>query len=266
MSNEAVASGQISLEAATRIVHFALDMGENLQICGGEVSRVEDTIQRICRAYGAERADVFSITSVIFATVIWEGGIVITQSRRIKGIEKNTARIAEINSISRSVCTNPVPVEQAEAMLERAMKRNRLTKTRVFIGSLIAAASYTAFFGGDWKDVLVTFGVAALVALCQFASSYLGGNRILANVLCCFIASTVTTVAVMLGLGSSPTMIMSGCIMLLIPGISMTSAIENLIIGDTLSGLLGLMEALITALALAGGYGLSQLLVGGITI
>jgi len=61
-------------------------------------------------------------------------------------------------------------------------------------------------------------------------------------------------------------MVMSGCIMVLIPGISLTSAIENLILGDTLSGLMGTMEALLTAVALAGGFALSQMVLGGLAV
>ena len=35
------------------------DNCEQLLCCGAEVGRVEDTIRRICLAYGATRADVF---------------------------------------------------------------------------------------------------------------------------------------------------------------------------------------------------------------
>ena len=42
-----------------------LDMGELLLVSGAEVRRVEDTLTRLCAAYGFERADVFTITSSI---------------------------------------------------------------------------------------------------------------------------------------------------------------------------------------------------------
>ena len=261
MSNEMVRG--MTEEEATAVVRFALKVGEHLQINGGEVSRVEDTIQRICRAYGAARVDVFAITSVIVVTAIWSGGVVITQSRRVKGMEKNTTRIEAINSISREVCANPIPVKEAHKKLDAAIEKGSLTKRRFLIGSLIATTSFAAFFGGDWKDVLVAFFVTFLIVFSQFASSYLGGNHILANVMCCFFASTAATL-ICFWTGASLDMVMAGCIMVLIPGISMTSAIENLILGDTLSGLLGLMEAMITALALAGGFMMSQMVIGDI--
>ena len=36
-----------------------LEMGELLLDCGAEISRVEDTLSRMGKAYGANRADVF---------------------------------------------------------------------------------------------------------------------------------------------------------------------------------------------------------------
>ena len=47
-----------------------MDAGELLAMHGAEVSRVEDTITRLCKAYGFVRADVFTITSSIIVTAI----------------------------------------------------------------------------------------------------------------------------------------------------------------------------------------------------
>ena len=48
-----------------QLLSAALDLGEQMLICGGEVNRVEDTICRLCKAYGAKKVDVFSITTCI---------------------------------------------------------------------------------------------------------------------------------------------------------------------------------------------------------
>lgn len=52
-----------------QVLVTAVDIGACLLVSGGGVSRVEDTINRICRAYGAKETDVFSITSSIVASV-----------------------------------------------------------------------------------------------------------------------------------------------------------------------------------------------------
>ena len=48
--------------------------------------------------------------------------------------------------------------------------------------------------------------------------------------------------------------ILIGDIMLLIPGLAMTNAVRNMLVGDTISGVLRLAETLIWAAALAGGF------------
>jgi uncharacterized membrane protein YjjP (DUF1212 family) len=53
---------------------LALDIGEGILKSGGEISRVEDTVSRICRAYGAIHVEVFAIPSVIIASIRMEDG------------------------------------------------------------------------------------------------------------------------------------------------------------------------------------------------
>ena len=48
---------------------LALDVGEGMLRNGGEVSRVEDTMERILYAYGAAHVEVFAIISYINAAV-----------------------------------------------------------------------------------------------------------------------------------------------------------------------------------------------------
>ncbi len=64
-------------------LNCAMDIGEQLLVCGAEVHRVEDSVKRICRAFGAVRTDVFIITSSMVATVHFADGETCTQTRRI---------------------------------------------------------------------------------------------------------------------------------------------------------------------------------------
>jgi uncharacterized membrane protein YjjP (DUF1212 family) len=57
------------LTNADTILCSALDIGEHILKNGGEIHRVEDTIERICRSFGAEHVEVFTITSLIVASI-----------------------------------------------------------------------------------------------------------------------------------------------------------------------------------------------------
>ena len=57
--------------------------------------------------------------------------------------------------------------------------------------------------------------------------------------------------------------IMIGDIMLLIPGIAMTNSIRDILVGDTISGLMRLIESILWAGSLACGFMTAILLIGG---
>ena len=57
---------------------------------------------------------------------------------------------------------------------------------------------------------------------------------------------------------------MIGNIMLLIPGMALTNSIRDLLCGDIVAGLLRLVESLLIALAIAAGYSIPLILLGGI--
>ena len=65
------------------------------------------------------------------------------------------------------------------------------------------------------------------------------------------------------GLGQIPDKIIIGNIMLLIPGIALTTSLRDMINGDTISGLLGLSEAVLKALAIAIGFAAVLMRMGG---
>ena len=51
--------------------------------------------------------------------------------------------------------------------------------------------------------------------------------------------------------------------MLLIPGIAMTNSIRDILVGDTISGLMRLIESILWAGSLACGFMTAILLIGG---
>ena len=67
-------------------------------------------------------------------------------------------------------------------------------------------------------------------------------------------ASTVTRITANLIPGLQMDKIMIGDIMLMIPGLAMTNALRNMLVGNTISGTMRLAESLIWAAALAGGF------------
>lgn len=245
-------------------IGVALDIGAQILISEGEISRVEDTVSRISRAYGAERVDVFAITSLIVISVSDRSGNSITLSRRIYGNRKNFRRVEEMNALSRRICASPVTPAEARQLYHEAMARSAPRTWARALGTLIVCASFTIFFGGSVGDCLASVLVGIGVFAMELISDRLSVNKILYNLNAAFVAGVCAILTVYIGVGDSVDQIMFGVIMLLIPGASLTGAIENLMVGDTLSGLMGAAEAIIKSLALAAGVALALTVLGGL--
>jgi len=89
-------------------------------------------------------------------------------------------------------------------------------------------------------------------------------NGILQSLLASAFTALVVVLLVSIGIGQAPDKITIGNIMLLIPGISFTTALRDMINGDTISGLVGISEAVIKAIAIAIGFAAVLVQFGGI--
>lgn len=84
-----------------RLLQLLLETGERLMASGAEVKRVEDTLERIGVAYGAERMNVFVITSSIVITLERSDGTLLTHTRRITKSGTDFLALERINALSR---------------------------------------------------------------------------------------------------------------------------------------------------------------------
>lgn len=241
-----------------------LDMGELLLTNGGEVFRVEDTLSRLCTAYGFRNINVFSITSSIVLTAECADGKILTQTRRIVTRGTNLQCVAQVNALSRQLCAKPVPVDDFQKKLENIRKENTYPKPVVAMGYALISCVFAVFFGGSWLDGLAAAISGLVVFFSQQMIARLHMNNLLENLLVSAFTALSVVLLVRLGIGHSPAKITIGNIMLLIPGIAFTTSLRDMINGDTISGLIGISEAAIKAIAIAIGFALVLVQIGGV--
>ena len=240
-----------------------MDVGECMLTSGAEIHRVEESVDRMCKAYGAVRVDVFIITSSMVVTVFDAEEQTYTQTRRITAYTTDFEKIHHLNALSRRICQEKPAPETVQQELERI----RLCKTYPFwlecICYSVIAGAFTLFFGGNLGEMLVSLAVGLMVrlgiSLCELAIS----NKIFSKFFSAALATALAMLAVRLGWIDSIDKIIIGNIMTLIPGIGLTNALRDLFTGDSIAGLLRSIEAALTALAIAAGYFLVTVL-GGI--
>ena len=84
----------------SKLLQAILDIAEEMLVCGAEVDRVEDSIERMCYAYGCDRVNAFIITSNIQVTFEDPEGNIITQIRRLVRNDTNFDRLDYLNNLS----------------------------------------------------------------------------------------------------------------------------------------------------------------------
>ena len=241
-------------EESRKILHCAMSIGELMHTSGAEAGRVEDTIRRICMAYGATRVDVFSITSSIVGTMFCDDFESCTQSRRVPPMKNDFTRLDKLNHLSRWICAKrPEP----EEILERIEKiRNTRTYgfwTQIFIYALVSG-SFTVFFGGNLRDMIASAVIGVFLKCFEAFIARSALNSLLTSLLCSSAGGLLSNLSVILGFGVHSDLISIGNIMLLIPGVMFTNSLRDMFSGDTITGLVRCAESLLIAVTVALGF------------
>jgi len=258
------ATKNLILEESTAesILRLALDVGEGMLKNGGEVSRVENTVARICRAWGAEHVEVFSIISVINASVHMPDGTRSTQMRRILATGTDMYKLELLNALSRDICQHKITPREVDAEIARIKHARAYRPYMAIPASAVAASAFAVFFGGGLAEALAALFIGALLgAIDLLAAGRV--NDLAKTVLSAFVAGLLSSVAALIVSSASSGIIMIGTIMLLVPGVAFGTALRDLLCGDLLAGGLKTVQAVLAALMIAFGYLLSMAVMGG---
>lgn len=256
-------------------VFIAMELGESILKCGGEISRTEDTISRICKAYGAVTVDVIAILSVIIITADFDDGS-INSSRRISDISSNNlGRLSRLNDLSRRVCRERPSKAEFLKQMENITGATQVSLRRYMLGSMLTSFGFAIFFSdigaGLTFDVMLGCVVDGLLsALIAFPlgiiAKYLSStktNAVIAKFLVCFLGGIL---AILIGRTEVPChvdIIMIGNIMNFISGVAMTNSFRDVFSGDIMSGVFRLCSTLVDTVAIAFGYAVAILIFGG---
>jgi uncharacterized membrane protein YjjP (DUF1212 family) len=243
----------VSTSESSALMDIFLDFGETMMFAGAEIGRIEDSLARMGRAYGAEKTNVFVITSSIELTITFRDGESITRTRRIRTGGTDFEKLRKLNSLSRRCAADRLPVDQLRQELVK-IQNSRIHRWKFYLGGVIAASSFSLFFGGSLLDALLSGSFALFVSWLEERFADICPNKIFFL----FVSSLLTGIGICMVAKAVPIVhidkIIIGDIMLLVPGISITNAVRDTLIGDTISGVTKLADSLVWAAALAAGF------------
>lgn len=248
-----------------KLFGYAIDIGEQMLVCGAEVHRVEECVSRTCRALGAVRTDVFTITSSLVVTVHMPDGESFTETRRVTTANIDFERLHYLNNLSREICDGKLAEQEIGERVRAAEDCQKFPLWLEIFCYAVIAGAFALFFGGDAVESAIAFVIGGVVRISAFFAEKIIQNKIFGKFLASVITTLLAFLAVRACLVSTVDKVIIGNIMTLIPGIGLTNAIRDLFTGDSIAGLLRSIEAVLTALAIAAGYFLVALL-GGLAV
>ncbi len=249
--------GGENLGQVARVARLA---GQMMLSNGGETYRAEETVRHIGRAFGYE-SEVIAFPTGLMLSVGGEKSLIGRVDRR----QVDFSKIDRVNAISRELATGARSLDEAERELTALAARPPMGWLRQ---SLIAAGSSSMFalmFSGS------PFDLAAAGACAFLAQAVTGRLNDEAGLPLISLVGGFTTALMALiltaafHLGDVSRIIISA-MMPLLPGLAITNAIRDAMRGDLVSGMARAGEALIRAVVLAAGAGLSisaWMLMGG---
>lgn len=231
----------------------ALDIGEHLLKNGAEVSRVEDTIERICFAYGAARVESFAITTLIVASVRMKNGEFSEQMRHVKTSGMNLYRVEMLNNISRKICDDNIPISEARTLIEKYKRSKPYPEAVQIIGQILVVVGFTGFFGGNVLDSLAAGLIALIISLISIIEVPINKGN-LQIIFKSFIAGSLSVLSYNVGLSENLDPVIIGTIMMMIPGLALGTAVYDLFNGNIISGMMRALQCLVIAAFIALGY------------
>lgn len=235
-----------------RILNFSTTAGKIMLQSGGEIYRVEETIFKICKSFNMEEVDVFASTTSIVVTVIDQGKIH-TIVKRISSRGVNLNKVHKINSLSRKIYNEKLPIEICEKELREIDVDDSYSLFKKLFYAGISTSTFTILFGGGAADFIAAFFIGIII---QFISetlcrTYL--NPFFRNGLCGAAVALFSIIFLKAGFIKGIDKLIAGTIMLLVPGLSLTNSLRDILEGQLVAGLTNAAEALFVGVSTAVG-------------
>lgn len=241
------------------LLNLALEVGYRLQVSGAEIYRVEQSVQRILEAYGADTGEVFAIPNCLIVSVAAPDGHPLTRIRRIQSRDTDIYTLEAVNGLCRRLCRDTPPLDEALGEL-RDLERAHRSYTRpalLFFPYFVGAGAFCLFFGGTLRDCLVSALCGLATGLCLWFMDRLYTNLFFKTVAGGLVSGLLAMCLTALGLGENTDLIIIGALMTLVPGLAFTNAVRDILNGDLVSGIAKIAESLLIGAAIALGTGIA---------
>ncbi len=247
------------MQSFNKLLSLTLDIGQEMLESGAEIRRVENTVERICLAYGGLRVQVFAISSLLLVSLYDESGNYYIQQRRIRRGRCDMLRLELMNAVSRKVCAYTPSSDEFENMIADARRGRYYHPYIVLAASALTSGVFALLFGGGIFEAIYSSFIGVIVFYIDKKSDFdinhaikTGFAAFLGGTFSCILSRSIPSI-------NTASVILATAVML-VPGIAFGNSLRNLLFGDFLSGVIDFVRSFLTAFMMAVGYILSLIL------
>lgn len=235
------------------IIATCLKAGQIMVENGSEISRVDDTMNRIAQNAGVTGANTYvTITGVMMSIQ----GRNATQIAAIKQRTIDLEKVAQVNQLSRSFAVHEIDLPTLHAQLAQVDQATRSFPLWLqLVGAALVSGPLMIMFRHEVVNTWPTVAIGTLGYLVFYLLNRYLKIKFLSELVAALVIGIMAEWAVQIGWGTNINDIIIGSLMPLVPGVPLTNAVRDILAGNFVSGPARAVEALISAAAL--GFGIA---------
>ncbi len=238
-------------------IKFIIALGRALHSYGIPAHRLEDALGNAAMRLGIQAEFFSGPTSLIVS--FGEPGNQQTSLSRVSPGSLQLDKLVELDEVVEALYRGEMNVEDARSRLheiDSSPQRYGPVLTTLAFG--VATGLAARFFGGGLNEMLVTFGLGLSTGLLALAADrFVAVGRVFefaVSFMVTFMALAITVI----GLSLDTSVIIMASLIIILPGLSLTLALNELATGHLVSGTARFSGAIMTFLKLGLGVGLGQ--------
>jgi uncharacterized membrane protein YjjP (DUF1212 family) len=242
------------LSAIVEQTDYLVDLGSRLLSYGCPTHRLEALIRGIAAIEGYE-CDVFAVPTGLWLMLSGNGGEPpVVRMVRVKEWAVNLDRLTEVDRIFNEVLEHKVSLAEARRLIHEVERKPEPFSPRwSWLATPVATGASAVFFRGSWLEIGTAFLGGLLLVLVAAVLRRKEETSHLADFIGGFLAGAIAWAATRVRPELSREVLILSIVIVLVPGMALTTGLAELSSRNLVSGAARLMGAMITFLSIVFG-------------
>ena len=237
----------------------------------GEIGRSQDTLEALAKGFGIKDFKCYLLSNGLFLSGMMEDEKVEVRIDEVPVKGTNLYEVENLNRLSRRVLSEGLTPEEAKKEVDRIKTTSPYSFLFTAMASGIGCAAFCYFFKGTWADTFATVPIGILLwCFYDVLAEVYRQPKIICNLFTSMFLTFCACICCHLGWADNVDKVIIGAIMPLVPGVPFVNSIRNFFSDDYLSGVVRMADALLTALSVGVGVGVSIIIwntvIGGVAL